>query len=109
MTSKSIQYKYDRRVAAREYVQGILKRLACVQCGFKDSRALDFHHEPRLMELYGAKVDSVSRMVSTGEDMKVIRLEIKKCVVLCSNCHRIHHWEDRQRAKGDSGFHDGVK
>lgn len=62
----------------------------CRRCGFSDPRALDFHHrEP------DQKVKSVSRMITDRTDIGIIFEEIEKCDVLCSNCHRILHAEER--------------
>ena len=55
--------------------------------------ALDFHHEDPT-----TKEGNVHRFVSNGQFAKVYE-EIKKCIVLCANCHRIHHWEDREQKK----------
>jgi predicted HNH restriction endonuclease len=37
----------------------------------------------------------VHRLVANGTITKA-REEIKKCVVLCANCHRKHHYEEHQ-------------
>lgn len=84
-----------KRDEGRGYVQSILKFSRCRECGLADFRVLDFHHDEALMELHGPKVRGISEMVSKGVDIGLIRAEIRKCVVLCSNCHRIHHWEER--------------
>lgn len=58
----------------------------CRRCRNKDKRVLDFHH-------LGNKVMAVSQMRQAGWSKKKILKEIKKCEVLCANCHRIEHWE----------------
>lgn len=62
----------------------------CVHCGFVDPRALDFHHRNSLEKEHG-----VSHMVNASMPDEAIWTEIAKCDVLCSNCHRIHHAEER--------------
>jgi hypothetical protein len=67
--------------------------LKCTNCGFDNPAALDFHHEdPK------DKKDSVWRLVNNGQFAMAYE-EMKKCVVLCANCHRIHHHELRVKAK----------
>lgn len=64
----------------------------CADCGLKSSSenyiAFDFHHlKPRDKETE----------LSDAHDISDARFwaEIKKCVLLCSNCHRIRHWDKR--------------
>lgn len=64
--------------------------LACTKCGFNHFAALDFHHEDPTQ-----KEHSVNRLVSDGRFKKAYE-EIKKCIVLCANCHRIHHHEEKK-------------
>jgi hypothetical protein len=54
----------------------------CVKCGYsKCLAALDFHHlDPE------AKRFCVSQY--TGKEPEELLIEIEKCVLLCSNCHR---------------------
>jgi hypothetical protein len=70
--------------------------LKCEHCGFFHIAALDFHHvDP------STKEDSVWRFISNGQYAKAYE-EIKKCIVLCANCHRIHHHEERVKKKNDT-------
>jgi hypothetical protein len=35
-------------------------------------------------------------MIRSGFSRETIMREIAKCVVLCSNCHRIEHYDDQK-------------
>lgn len=60
----------------------------CKKCGLKKYYLLDFHHiDP------SQKSFSVSQRKS--RKMESIMEEIKKCVVLCSNCHREFHYLEK--------------
>jgi hypothetical protein len=64
--------------------------LSCTKCGFNHVAALDFHHtDPAL------KDGNIHRFVSNGRFAKAYE-EIKKCIVLCANCHRIHHYKEKK-------------
>lgn len=67
--------------------------LKCTNCGFSHKAAMDFHHEDP-----STKIDSVHRLINNGQYKKAYE-EMKKCIVLCSNCHRIHHHEERLHKK----------
>jgi abortive infection bacteriophage resistance protein len=58
----------------------------CEICGLKSEHPeiYDFHHKDP-----ATKVDSVARLKCSSRD-KALE-EIKKCVCICANCHRIHH------------------
>ena len=74
----------------REYVNEHKKKHPCVDCGMTDIRCLDFDH-------LGDKKSNISVMVHTSRALSVIKAEIEKCEVRCSNCHRIKTWERRQQ------------
>jgi uncharacterized protein YjhX (UPF0386 family) len=61
---------------------------SCIHCGFNHPAALDFHHVDR------TNYRSVNKLAQAG-NYKAAKDEIKKCVALCANCHRIHHHEER--------------
>jgi len=63
--------------------------LKCTHCGFFHIACLDFHHvDP------STKLDSVHRLVNNGQ-FALAKEEMKKCIVLCANCHRIHHHKEK--------------
>jgi hypothetical protein len=66
--------------------------LKCTNCGFSHPVAIDFHH----IDLTNKR--SVNELAQSG-NYKAAREEIKKCIVLCANCHRIHHHEERLKKK----------
>jgi protein-arginine kinase activator protein McsA len=69
----------------------IFKRtLKCTQCGFNHPAALDFHHVNP-----SEKENIVSNLVSQGSFAAAME-ESQKCIVLCANCHRVHHAEEKQ-------------
>ena len=69
--------------------------LKCTKCGFAHPAALDFHHEDPSEKEY-----NINRLISNGQ-FKKAEAELEKCIVLCANCHRIHHYEENQSAKNE--------
>lgn len=72
----------------REEINLLKTKLKCEKCGFKHPAALDFHHTDKV-----TKENGISYLASINNKIK-LEEEIKKCIVLCSNCHRILHWEE---------------
>jgi hypothetical protein len=66
--------------------------LKCTNCGFSHPAVLDFHHVDRKDK------KSVHKLAQNGNYKAAIE-EIKKCIVLCANCHRIVHHDERQQKK----------
>lgn len=67
----------------------------CSHCGIQHPAVIDFHHVIK----EGKK--SVNKLATQHNNINAaIREAEEKCIPLCSNCHRILHWnEHRQRAK----------
>lgn len=61
--------------------------LKCERCGFDHPATLDFHHKDPKTKEFGIS----TAKTSGGRSRDEILEEIKKCEVLCSNCHRIEH------------------
>lgn len=83
----------QRRFAARrrEWMQQEKLKCGCIDCGYnKHPAALDFDH------VRGKKRFEVSKI---KRSLKALKAEIAKCVVRCSNCHRIKTFNARQIAK----------
>lgn len=82
------------------------KTLSCEDCGmsFKESPWLcDFHHlDPKLKDRVGR---SISYLVQLNTKTR-LEEELKKCIPLCSNCHRTrHHFiEDKSVFRSSNSF-----
>ncbi len=64
------------------------KGLSCVECGESRYWVLDFHHKER-----SEKEDNLGTILFSKGKV-AFQKELKKCIVLCSNCHRdLHHKE----------------
>lgn len=60
--------------------------LSCMRCGECEPVCLDFHHRK------GEQKDfNLGYVKAWGWGRKRIEAEMKKCIVLCSNCHRKEH------------------
>lgn len=66
------------RAAILQYLQ----THPCVDCGESDPVVLEFDH------VRGEKVLEISNMVAAGHPWSTIEIEMAKCEVRCSNCHR---------------------
>src|SRR5271154_6759030 len=73
-----------RRAERRKWFnETILKGISCSKCSESNLACLDFHHiDPSLKE------GSISVMLNEFRSKESILLEIKKCMVVCANCHR---------------------
>jgi hypothetical protein len=61
--------------------------LQCFICGYHENQtALHFHHISKK-----DKKHNVSDMVGRGYSITNIKKEIRKCIVLCANCHYEYH------------------
>lgn len=57
----------------------------CVRCGYdKCFQALDFHH-------LRDKEEHPSRLFRKYSTLEKILPELKKCILICANCHREEH------------------
>lgn len=69
----------------RDFVNDLKIRNPCVFCSEPEPCCLDFHHlDPIVKDM------DVSYLVRS-KSMKRLLIEIQKCVVVCSNCHRKIH------------------
>ena len=76
-----IDKAYDRKLRIqKEFIEWLADK-SCMDCGNSDIRVLEFDHR-------GEKEYNVSHLVNTGRD-KAAYEEIKKCDIVCANCHRI--------------------
>jgi hypothetical protein len=85
-------YKVINQNTIKEYVNE-LKLNPCTDCKQTfHSIAMDFDH------VRGTKIKAVSQMINSGFGLEKIKLEIEKCDLVCSNCHRIRTHERRSKS-----------
>lgn len=82
----------NKRVRERNRVYISSLNLSCIRCGEDHPAVIDFHHRNQ-----SEKEIEVSIAVYRGWSLKRLKEEIAKCDILCSNCHRKHHWEERNK------------
>lgn len=87
---RRIQKEYfKRKYEKRKVWLEALKNRPCEDCGQKfPVVCMDFHH------IHGKKKFDVGQGIYQ-KSVEAIMLEILKCIVICSNCHRIRTQEER--------------
>jgi hypothetical protein len=78
-----------RRAEHRTWLNALKADSGCGRCGESDSACLDFHHR-----YPDEKDDAVTKLVTAGYGKDRLRAELRKCQVLCANCHRKPHFVD---------------
>lgn len=85
-----ISNSQERAVKNREWFKEFKASLSCNRCGEDHIAVLDFHHSDP-----ATKEQAVGTMLYSWSKEAILQ-EIAKCEVLCSNCHRKHHWDEKQ-------------
>jgi len=78
----------SRKLELRKIIRTFLIEYAkngCSECNEKDFRCLDFDHLDPKKKKY-----EISQMVNEGYSVQKVKAELKKCRIICSNCHRKH-------------------
>lgn len=83
------KYKNKNKVLKernKNWVKKYKSNLQCEKCGEDESVCLDFHHlDPKEKEF------TISDLKWSTYSIKTLKAEIKKCIVVCANCHRKIH------------------
>lgn len=79
---------YRHKKKKKDFIDSF--KVKCLKCGFSDKRALEFHHRNPIDKKFCISDYSHSR------PFDVIEEEIRKCDILCSNCHQILEYELRK-------------
>jgi hypothetical protein len=73
----------------KKWYRDYKRTLYCMICGENHPACLQFHHRDR-----SEKSFSISNIAMRPTSKKRILNEIKKCDVLCVNCHAKLHWRE---------------
>jgi hypothetical protein len=84
------KYKISTIEKDRNTINEYKQNSGCKKCNEKRFWVLDFHH-----------IDPSQKSFTIGNDIKYKSLEeklieVEKCIVLCSNCHRDFHYQEKQ-------------
>ena len=86
---KFVTRREQNKLAILQWFRQYKSTLHCVDCGINHPAVLQFHHRNK-----AEKRMAVSDLVSRASSLKQITNEIKKCDVLCVNCHAKRHWRE---------------
>jgi hypothetical protein len=81
------KFRIQRGENLKEKALAYLGGKVCKQCGINSlhQKCYDFHHYK------GQKETELSKMIQANRPWSEIEGELKKCVVLCKNCHSALH------------------
>ncbi len=87
---KRAEYRKRSRIRKRGWFDDYKKTLKCEVCGYdKCPEALDFHHKD------GKKKEmNISQSLNRKGKEEILK-ELEKCIVLCANCHREFHYNEK--------------
>jgi hypothetical protein len=84
-----IAHKKNRRQEHKKIIDDIRSK-GCCECGETHPAVLDFHHiDPSDKDFVIAKYSEYG--------LETLLKELNKCIVICSNCHRKMHWNEKQK------------
>lgn len=79
----------SKRAYLQELAQRYKRKCGCRICGIKNPIVLQFDHiDPT------TKISTVSQMITDRHNIERIKAEIRKCQILCANCHLIKTAKD---------------
>ena len=88
-SEKYITAASEKKKQIRDWWQDYKKQFKCA-CGESHPACIDFHHPENNKE------KDVSAFFNEGAINKGLE-ELKKCIPICSNCHRKLHYELREK------------
>jgi hypothetical protein len=78
----------ERKDTLRKFVFNSKLNKRCKLCGYTGHPvSLDYHHEDDTKEF------AIAEGHKYGYSINKIKEEIKKCIILCANCHRTLHYQ----------------
>lgn len=92
--SKVRERSSQRKRGLQIWFQEYKRDLKCSKCPENHPACLDFHHKNPDEKEY-----EVCFMASKGSSKEQILKEIAKCDVLCANCHRKHHYDEKMASR----------
>lgn len=93
------QYQVFRRKRRQRWLNWYKTKKGCEECGYNENGvALDFDHRDPSQKLFNVSSRSLTM------SLKRIFQEIRKCRILCANCHRVHSYNNKHF--NNTGYND---
>ena len=93
------EHRQEKAIQNRKYIEARKAWLLefkethpCEKCGESHPGCIEFHHRDPKEKKFAISENS------KGKCPKTLKDEISKCDILCSNCHRILHYEELHAA-----------
>ena len=84
----------ERKIRTIEKSKAFVNRVkaiySCFDCGLRNPLVMEFDH------VHLIKIENISTMIYNGTSLNKIKNEIRKCEMVCANCHRIRTHNRRQ-------------
>ena len=91
--STEAERKRQARDRNKEYIRQIKEKHPCADCGqHYHYSQMDFDH------ITGKKRHNLARYANSAVSISTIKDEIKKCEIVCANCHRYRTWARTQES-----------
>lgn len=81
--ARKLRIQKERLIKIKDFIYKVKTDSGCMDCGESDPVVLDFDHRPGT-----DKEGNIGSYRSLGWSIERLTKEIKKCDVVCANCHR---------------------
>ena len=86
---KALEWRRKNTLKNRAFVDRYKLMKGCIDCGYKEhSAALEFDH------INGREYKRVGQLICQNS-LSAVKKEIRKCELVCSNCHAIREYNRR--------------
>lgn len=86
-------YKDYRKEKRQEFISTYKKGKCCELCGYKEyPEILQFHHKNRKEKSF-----NIANEYKYFHSTELVKAEIKKCILLCPNCHSWLHFKETRK------------
>jgi hypothetical protein len=90
--AKCIERNRIQQVKWKQQWHDYKASLACAHCNASHPAIIDFHH----VNSDDPDKKHVNELIKNRRYALAYKEVKEKCVVLCANCHRIHHYEEKK-------------
>jgi hypothetical protein len=97
--TETLKKQREEYAKAVEYIESLKSGKCCIVCKYdKVYQVLHFHHRDEKTKKFGISA-SIHILRIAYRHPELIEEEIKKCDLLCPNCHAEEHFRRRQEKK----------